>query len=49
MKRPIGFVDLHGVMEDMVKDDREKGLRVLLRDGLHLTGEGYKVSLTIKA
>lgn len=42
-KRPVGFVDLHNAMEDLVRDDREEGLRVLLRDGLHLSGEGYKV------
>lgn len=34
-------------MEALVRDDREAGLRKYLSDGLHLTGEGYKVSHSI--
>lgn len=43
--RTIAFVDVHGAIEDLVAGNREVGLQEYLSDGLHLTGEGYKVSL----
>lgn len=47
----VGLVEVHDAMEEVARvlgeGDRDKGLETFLNDGLHLTGEGYKVFLLV--
>ena len=48
-KGAIALVEVHDAIEDAaladMNGDREKGLERYLSDGLHLTGDGYRVSV----